>query len=107
MNAKGRLETPAQFENIVVRAQPDGSLLRLRDLGHASLGAQDYANFSRLNGHPAAVIIVFLSPGANAVETGDRVLAFMKEAQQIVSRPAFDTTSITTPRNSSALPFAT
>src|SRR6185312_5602072 len=82
VNAKGRLETPAQFENIVVRAQPDGSLLHLRDLGHASLGAQDYANFSHLNGRPSAVIIVFLSPGANAVETGDRVLAFMKEAQK-------------------------
>jgi multidrug efflux pump len=82
VNAKGRLETPAQFENIVVRAQPDGSLLHLRDLGSASLGAQDYANFSRLNGRPSAVIIVFLSPGANAVETGDRVLAFMKEAQK-------------------------
>jgi hydrophobe/amphiphile efflux-1 (HAE1) family protein len=82
VNAKGRLETPEQFDNIVVRAQPDGSLLRFRDLGHASLGAQDYANFSRLNSHPAAVIIVFLSPGANAVDTGNRVLSFMKQASQ-------------------------
>ncbi|HWF48185.1 MAG TPA: multidrug efflux RND transporter permease subunit [Bryobacteraceae bacterium] len=82
VNAQGRLETPEQFENIVVRAEPDGSLLRVHDLGKASLGAQDYANFSRLNSHPAAVIIVFLSPGANAVETGDRVLAFMKQASQ-------------------------
>jgi hydrophobe/amphiphile efflux-1 (HAE1) family protein len=82
VNAKGRLETPEQFESIVVRAQPDGSLLRIRDLGHASLGAQDYANFSHLNSKPSAVIIVFLSPGANAVETGDRVLAFMKQASQ-------------------------
>jgi hydrophobe/amphiphile efflux-1 (HAE1) family protein len=80
VNAKGRLETPEQFENIVVRAQPDGSLLRIRDLGHASLGAQDYASFSRFNGRPSAVIIVYLSPGANAVETGDKVLAFMKQA---------------------------
>lgn len=82
VNAQGRLETPEQFENIVVRAQPDGSLLRIHDLGQASLGAQDYANFSHLNSHPAAVIIVFLSPGANAVDTGDRVLAFMKQASQ-------------------------
>ena len=80
VNAKGRLQTPEEFENIVVRAQPDGSLLRVRDLGHASLGAQDYASFSRFNGRPSAVIIVFLSPGANAVETGDRVLKFMKQA---------------------------
>jgi len=82
VNAAGRLETPEQFNDIVVRAQPDGSLLRIRDLGHASLGAQDYASFSRLNGRPAAVVIVFLSPGANAVETGDRVLAFMKQASR-------------------------
>jgi hydrophobe/amphiphile efflux-1 (HAE1) family protein len=82
VNATGRLLTPRQFQNIVVRAQPDGSLLRIGDLGKVSLGAQDYANFSRLNGRPAAVIIVFLSPGANAVETGNRVLSFMKQASQ-------------------------
>jgi hydrophobe/amphiphile efflux-1 (HAE1) family protein len=82
VNAKGRLETPEQFDNIVVRAQPDGSLLRVRDLAHTTLGAQDYASFSRFNGKPSAVMIVFLSPGANAVETGDRVLALMKQASQ-------------------------
>ncbi len=82
VNAKGRLETPEQFENIVVRAQPDGSLLKIRDLGHVTLGAQDYASFSRFNGRPSAVLIVFLSPGANAVETGDNVLKFMKQASQ-------------------------
>ncbi|HEX4229066.1 MAG TPA: multidrug efflux RND transporter permease subunit [Bryobacteraceae bacterium] len=82
VNAQGRLETPEQFANIVVRAEPDGSLLRIGDFGKVSLGAQDYANFSRVNSRPAAVIIVFLSPGANAVETGNRVLAFMKDASQ-------------------------
>ncbi len=82
VNAKGRLETPEQFDNIVVRAQPDGSLLKLRDLGHASLGAQDYASFSTFNGRPSAMIIVFLSPGANAIETGDRVLALVREASK-------------------------
>jgi hydrophobe/amphiphile efflux-1 (HAE1) family protein len=80
VNAKGRLETPEQFENIVVRAEPDGSLLRVRDFGHVTLGAQDYSNFSRVNSRPAAVIIVFLSPGANAVDTGDRVRNFMKQS---------------------------
>lgn len=82
VNAKGRLETPEQFNNIVIRAQPDGSLLRVGDVGHASLGAQDYASFSSYNGRPSAVIIVYLSPGANAVETGDRVLAYVKQASQ-------------------------
>ena len=82
VNATGRLQTPEQFENIIVRAEPDGSLLRIRDFGHVTLGAQDYANFSNLNGHPAAVVIVFLSPGANAVQTGNQVLSFMKQASQ-------------------------
>ena len=82
VNAKGRLETPEQFDNIVIRAQPDGSLLKLRDLGHTSLGAQDYANFSTYDGHPSAMIIVFLSPGANAIETGDRVLKLVRDASK-------------------------
>jgi hydrophobe/amphiphile efflux-1 (HAE1) family protein len=82
VNAKGRLETPEQFDKIVVRAQPDGSLLRIGDLGHTTLGAQDYANFSRYNLRPSAVIIVYLSPGANAVDTGDRVIKFMKDASK-------------------------
>jgi len=82
VNAKGRLETPEQFDNIVVRAQPDGSLLKLRDLGHTTLGAQDYTSFSNFNGRPSAVIIVFLSPGANAVQTGDNVLKFMQQTSQ-------------------------
>ena len=82
VNAKGRLETPEQFDNIVVRAQPDGSLLKLRDLGHTTLGAQDYTSFSNFNGRPSAVIIVFLSPGANAVQTGDNVLKFMQQTSK-------------------------
>ena len=82
VNAKGRLETPEQFDNIVVRAQADGSLLKLRDLGHTTLGAQDYTSFSNFNGRPSAVIIVFLSPGANAVQTGDNVLKFMQQTSK-------------------------
>src|SRR5262249_33642287 len=72
---------PRQFNDIVVRAQADGSLLRVRDLGRVELGAQDYRNFSRLNEKPAAVIGIFLTPGANAVETGNRVRAFVEEAK--------------------------
>ena len=81
VNATGRLLDPQQFADIIVRAQPDGSLLRLRDIGKVQLGAQDYRSFSRLNGKPAAVIIVFLTPGANAVDTGKRVEAFFQEAK--------------------------
>jgi len=82
VNATGRLVEPQQFSDIVVRAQPDGSLLRVRDLGSAQLGAQDYRSFSRLNQKAAAVLIVFLTPGANAVETGNRVRAFLEDAKK-------------------------
>src|SRR5258708_775862 len=58
VNATGRLLDPQQFGDIVVRAQPDGSLLRIHDIGRVELGAQDYKNFSRLNGKPAAILIV-------------------------------------------------
>ena len=76
--APGRLLDPAQFGDIVVRAQPDASLLRIRDVGRVELGALTYSGFSRLSGQPSSNVIVFLSPGANAVETGNQVKAFMK-----------------------------
>ena len=82
VTASGRLLQPEQFDNIIIRAFPDGSLLRLRDIGRVELGAQDYKGFNRLSGMPAAVMIVYLSPGANAVETGDRVKAFLEEAKK-------------------------
>ena len=82
VNAPGRLADPQQFADIVVRAQPDASLLRIRDIGRVELGAQTYTGFSRFNGMPSANVILFLSPGANAVETADRVKAFMDEAKK-------------------------
>ncbi len=80
VNATGRLLEPEQFGEIVLRSQPDGSLLRLRDVARSELGAQDYKTYSRTTGKPSSIIIVYLSPGANAVETANRVTAFMAEA---------------------------
>src|SRR3989441_8542011 len=82
VTATGRLLEPAQFSDIILRAEPDGSLLRLRDIGRVELGAQDYKSFSRLSGKPAAVIIVYLSPGANAVNTANRVISFLDDAKK-------------------------
>ena len=82
VNAIGRLLSPKEFENIVVRAEPDSSLLRVGDIGHAELGAQDYKTYSRTDGKPASIIIVYLTPGANAVQTANRVTAFMDEAKK-------------------------
>ena len=82
VTAPGRLQDPSQFEDIVIRSQPDASLLRIRDVGHVELGAQSYGSFSRLNGRPSGNVIIFLSPGANAVQTADAVESFMKEAKR-------------------------
>ncbi len=82
VNASGRLITPQQFGDIIVRAQADGSLLRVRDIGQVQLGAQDYSNFTFWNKREAAFIIVYLSPGANAVETQRQVVKFMQQARQ-------------------------
>ncbi len=82
VNASGRLLDASQFGDIVLRALPDGSLLRIRDIGKVELGAADYKSFSRLNGKPSALTIVYLSPGANAVETMARVKAFMEDSKK-------------------------
>jgi hydrophobe/amphiphile efflux-1 (HAE1) family protein len=81
VNTAGRLVEPREFGDIVLRAQPDGSLLRVRDVARVELGAQDYKTFSRFNQKPASVVIVYLTPGANAVETGDRVRRFLDDAR--------------------------
>ena len=77
VTAPGRLTDPSQFEDIVVRAQSDASLVRISDIGRVELGAQTYSGYSRLNGKPSANVIVYLAPGANAVETADAVIRFM------------------------------
>ena len=82
VSAPGRLTDPSQFEDIVIRSQPDASLLRVRDIGRVELGAQSYGSFSRLNGRPSGNVIIFLSPGANAVETANAVQEFMKQAKR-------------------------
>src|ERR1700716_1692755 len=84
VNAAGRLVDPQQFGDIVLGAGPDGSLLRIRGLARVELGAQDYKTFSRFDKKPASVVLVYLTPGANAVETADRVRRFLDGA-----RPGF------------------
>src|SRR6185437_3878541 len=82
VNAPGRLTDPAQFGDIIVRALPDASLLRIHDIGRVELGAQNYSGFSRLDKKPFGNVIVYLSPGANAVDTAKSVRAFMEEAKK-------------------------
>src|SRR5271156_4624996 len=73
IQTQGRLTTPEQFGNIVLRANPDGSLLRIKDVARVELGAQNEDIESRLNGRPAVAIGTYLSPGANAVKTAKLV----------------------------------
>jgi len=77
ITTKGRLSEPAEFENIVIRANPDGSLLRLKDVARVELGSKDYDFIGRVNGKSATLVGIFLQPNANALATADRVKAAM------------------------------
>src|SRR3954451_9804059 len=79
VQTQGRLTTPAQFGDIVIRANPDGSILRIRDVARVELGAANSDTMSRLNGNPAVSIGLYLAPGANAVQTSARVQAALNE----------------------------
>ena len=82
LQTQGRLIKPEQFGNIVLRANPDGSLLRVQDVARVELGAQNQDVESHLNGQPAVGIRVTLSPGANAVATASLVDATMDRLSQ-------------------------
>ncbi|MGD0470247.1 MAG: multidrug efflux RND transporter permease subunit [Terriglobales bacterium] len=80
--AQGRLPSPEEFGQIVIRANPDGSILRLKDVARLDLGAQTYNLVGRYNGKSAAVVAVYQLPGSNAVQTAVGVRKLMKEAKQ-------------------------
>src|SRR5438309_3994502 len=80
--AQGRLTSPEQFENVIVREAPDGGIVRVKDVARVELGAQDYSIVSRLNGKPAIVIPVYQLPGSNAVQTAAGVRKLMAEMKR-------------------------
>jgi multidrug efflux pump len=82
VRAQGRLQTPEEFGNIVIRANPDGSLLRVKDIARIDLGAQTYNLRGRLNGQPAAILALYQLPGSNAVKAAQGVRKLMGEARQ-------------------------
>ncbi len=75
ITTKGRLAEVAEFENIVVRANPDGANLRLKDVARVELGSKDYEFIGRVNGREATLVGIFLQPGANALEVAANVNA--------------------------------
>ena len=79
ITATGRLSSVNQFENIVIRAGQDGSIIRLKDVARVSLEAQSYNTESGINGGNAAVMDVYMLPGANALEVAENVKKEMQE----------------------------
>ncbi len=79
LTTQGRLTTVKEFEQIVIRANPDGSLVRLGDIARVELAAQSYNSIGRLNGKPSSVIAVYQSPGSNAVAAAEGVRQAMEE----------------------------
>jgi HAE1 family hydrophobic/amphiphilic exporter-1 len=82
VRAQGRLTSPEEFENIVVRETPETGIVRVKDVARVELGSQDYSVEGHLNGKPSAVIAVYQLPGSNAVETAAAVRKMMAESKK-------------------------
>ena len=81
--APGRLITTEEFENIIIRGTENAAQVRIRDIGRAELGSQDYNAFGRLNGKPAGAMAVYLLPGADQLKAADAIYEAMKRAQGV------------------------
>src|SRR5690606_16850678 len=81
ITARGRLQTPEEFREIVVRSGTDGSVLKLGDVARVELGAGDYNFISRYNGRPAAGLAISLATNANALSTAQGVQRLLKELE--------------------------
>ena len=79
VRAQGRLQTEEEFGNIVLRADPSGAIVRVKDVGRIELGAQAYDMTGRLNGKPAALVALYQLPGTNAIEAADGAKKVMAE----------------------------
>src|SRR5215208_882347 len=79
VRAQGRLQSPEEFGQIVVRSSPDGSVVRLKDVARIELGALNYQQIARTNGQPGCIVAVFQAPGSNALEVADGVKKTIEE----------------------------
>jgi hydrophobe/amphiphile efflux-1 (HAE1) family protein len=82
IQTKGRLASVAEFENIIIRTNPDGSVLRLADVARLELGAANLDRDTRFNAGPAAIVAIFQTPGANAIKTLNDIRARIAELAQ-------------------------
>jgi multidrug efflux pump len=78
----GRLQTPEEFGNVIIRAQPDGSTLRVKDVARVELGSESYNIFARIDGQPTAAIAVRVAPNGNALDVAKAVKAKMADLQK-------------------------
>jgi HAE1 family hydrophobic/amphiphilic exporter-1 len=81
LSVPGRLVTPEEFENIIVRQTATGAVVRIKDIGHVELGSQDYNSFGRLNGKPGGAMAVYLLPGANQLKAAETIYETMEHAK--------------------------
>src|ERR1700685_974381 len=79
VRAQGRMTSPEEFENIVVRESPSGAVVRVKDVARVELGAQTYNMVSRLDGKGAAIVAAYQLPGSNAVQAANEVRKLMAE----------------------------
>jgi HAE1 family hydrophobic/amphiphilic exporter-1 len=82
VRAQGRLTTPEEFGDIILRSNPDGSNVRLKDVARIELGAQTYDLTGRYNGHPAAILACYQLPGSNAVDAANGLRARIAQLQK-------------------------
>jgi multidrug efflux pump len=82
INTLGRLIDEEQFGDIIIKSGAEGQVTRVRDVARVELAARDYSLVSRLNGQPAAALVIFQLPGSNAIDTSDRVRAKMEELKR-------------------------
>ena len=82
IQAKGRLKTVEEFGNIVLRANADGSFIRLMDVARIELGSQNYGSTTTLNNSPAAAIGIYQSPGANALDVANKIYAELERLEK-------------------------
>src|SRR3954462_8930247 len=97
IRAQGRLSTPEEFGSVVIRANPDGSTVRLRDVARIELGTETYFQHGRLNGKPAGIIAVYQTPGSNALAVAEGAKRKMQElALRFPADVLYDTSLDTT-----------
>ncbi len=82
VRAQGRLETEEEFGNIVIRANQDGSMVRLKDVARIELGSQMYNMIGRMNGKPSAIVAIYQLPGSNAIQTMDAATKLMEQMKE-------------------------